>query len=682
VIAETNDLQTKFRKIVVTDDRGRYVIPDLPKASYQVWVRGYGLVDSPHVQAVPGATLALTAVAAPTPRAAAQYYPANYWYSLMQVPPIDAFPMRVEGASGSVIPTQAEWVAQLRCTGCHQVGTLATRQLPKNLGTFESSAKAWERALRAGQVGADMARTAERFGHERGPAMFADWSDRIAGGELPQAPPRPQGVERNVVITLWDFSVPVAFVHDVVASDQRRPTVNAYGKIYGTEWSQDAIVTVDPVKHTKGLVKIPVKDESERAVMPKWSPQSMTVPSPVWGEELVWNDVVNPESAMMDGEGRTWFTAATHKAESQAAYCKAGTANPFGSNFPITIPNTHGVGVYDPRTGSMRVFNLCFASYHLTIANDKDDTVYFNLSGTGGIGAIMVGAIGGIGWVKPKILLETGDEEKAQGWCPPVIDYNGDGKTGAYTSPPAPPDPARDRLMPGSGYALATHPSDGSVWYTSYSGAIPGMIVRMHPGANPPSTCTTEVYAPPFNNPKVPGVRVSQPRGIDVDRQGIVWTVLNSNHLASFDRRKCTVLRGPTATGQHCPEGWTMYRIPGPGFKGVADDLGADDFYFNRVDQFDTFGLGKNASFVAGGMSDSLMALDPATKKWTVLRVPYPLGFYPRWIDGRIDDPKAGWKGRGLWSSNNARVVWLGEGGKGATSYVAHFQLRPNPLAK
>src|SRR5687767_15193323 len=80
VIAETSDLPTKFVKIVVTDDRGRYVIPELPKARYSVWVRGYGLVDSPKRQAAPGATLNLTAVAAPDARAAAEYYPAGYWY--------------------------------------------------------------------------------------------------------------------------------------------------------------------------------------------------------------------------------------------------------------------------------------------------------------------------------------------------------------------------------------------------------------------------------------------------------------------------------------------------------------------------------------------------------------------------------------------------------------------------
>ena len=86
VVAETTDLPTKYVKIVVTDDRGRYVLPQLPMATYQVFVRGYGLVDSPHVSAKPGEHLDLKAVVAPDARAAAQFYPANYWYSLAKIP--------------------------------------------------------------------------------------------------------------------------------------------------------------------------------------------------------------------------------------------------------------------------------------------------------------------------------------------------------------------------------------------------------------------------------------------------------------------------------------------------------------------------------------------------------------------------------------------------------------------
>src|SRR5207247_4752896 len=92
VIAETSDLSTKFVRIVVNDDRGRYLVPDLPKATYRVWVRGYGLVDSPKVPASPGRIVNLTAMAAPNPRAAAEYYPAGYWFSLLKVPDKSEFP--------------------------------------------------------------------------------------------------------------------------------------------------------------------------------------------------------------------------------------------------------------------------------------------------------------------------------------------------------------------------------------------------------------------------------------------------------------------------------------------------------------------------------------------------------------------------------------------------------------
>src|SRR5207247_6816962 len=91
VIAETRDLPVRYIKIVVTDDQGRYVLPDLPKANYDVWVRGYGLVDSPKVKSEPGKQLNLTAVSAPDEKAAAQYYPASYWYSMLKIQTADQF---------------------------------------------------------------------------------------------------------------------------------------------------------------------------------------------------------------------------------------------------------------------------------------------------------------------------------------------------------------------------------------------------------------------------------------------------------------------------------------------------------------------------------------------------------------------------------------------------------------
>jgi hypothetical protein len=167
---------------------------------------------------------------------------------------------------------------------------------------------------------------------------------------------------------------------------------------------------------------------------------------------------------------------------------------------------------------------------------------------------------------------------------------------------------------------------------------------------------------------------------MDIDRNGVAWVALGSGHLASFDRRKCKgPLNGPTAIGQHCPEGWTLYPTPGPNFKNVKDSGSADSHYYDWVDQFDTLGLGKNTPIATGNSSDSLLAL--VNGKFVVMRVPYPLGFFAKGMDGRIDDPKTGWKGKGVWTTWGTRTPFHSETGKGTTAKVVHFQVRPDPLA-
>ena len=195
VIAETTALPTKFNKIVVTDDQGRYVLPDLPNAQYDVWVRGYGLVDSPKVQATPGRMLNLTAVVAPNPRAAAEYYPANYWYSLLHVPAKSEFPGTGEGGNGIAtgVESQAEWVGGVsttRCVTCHQMGNKATREIPESLGTFDSTLEAWRRRVQSGQAGGNMVSYLAALGSERALQLFAGLvgSDRRRGTAAGSAP--------------------------------------------------------------------------------------------------------------------------------------------------------------------------------------------------------------------------------------------------------------------------------------------------------------------------------------------------------------------------------------------------------------------------------------------------------------------------------------------------------------
>jgi len=155
---------------------------------------------------------------------------------------------------------------------------------------------------------------------------------------------------------------------------------------------------------------------------------------------------------------------------------------------------------------------------------------------------------------------------------------------------------------------------------------------------------------------------------------------LASGHLASFDRRKCKgSLNGPKATGQQCPEGWTLYQTPGPQFKNATDSGSADSHYYVWVDQFDTLGLGKDTPMITGNSSDSLIAL--VNGKFVILRVPYPLGFFAKGMDGRIDNASGGWRGKGVWTTWGTRTPFHSETGKGTNPKVVHFQIRPDPLA-
>ena len=657
VIAETRDLPTKFVKIVVTDDRGRYLLPDLPKANFNVWVRGYGLVDSPKVQAAPGKLLNLTAVVAPNPRAAAEYYPAGYWLSLIRVPEKSEFPGNAPGGNGisANIKSQADWIQRLKsggCTACHQLGTKGTREIPKELGTFHSSAEAWDRRIQSGQAGAQMAGGLNNMGKDRALAMFADWTDRMSGGELPPAPPRPQGVERNVVITQWDWADPKAYLHDQVSTDRRNPTINANGLIYGSlELSADYLPVLDPVHNTINQVKLTVRDPNT----PR-TPATMPQPSPYWGEEAIWTSRNNVHNPMLDERGRVWITSAVRPA-ANPDFCKEGSSHPSAKLYPLANAGRH-LAVYDPATKQITHVSTCFGTHHLMFAEDANRTLW-----TSGGGQV-------VGWLNTKMFDETHDEVKSQGWTALIMDTNGNGKRDAYVEPNQPLDPTKDKRFGSAFYAVAPAP-DGSIWGSVLG--FPGAVVRLNPGPNPPETALAEVYEPPM-----PGY---SPRGGDVDRNGVYWTALASGHMASFDRRKCKgPLNGPKATGQHCPEGWTLYPEPLPQLKGVTESGSAEASYYTWVDWHNTLGLGDNVPIDTGNASEGLLALKDG--KWVVLRVPYPTGFYTKWMDGRIDDAKAGWKGRGLWATISTRTPFHMETGKGTTSKVMHFQLRPDPLAK
>jgi hypothetical protein len=341
--------------------------------------------------------------------------------------------------------------------------------------------------------------------------------------------------------------------------------------------------------------------------------------------------------------------------------------------------------MYDPSTKQISMIDTCFGTHHLVFAADANDTLWTSSGGGGGV----------VGWLNTKMWDQTHDAQKSQGWTALVLDTNGNGKRDAYvegeqkvaTAPSgeslgtssalnAAPDPTKDTRLNAAFYGVAVG-TDGMVWGSVLG--FPGGIVRLNPGPNPPETTLAEYYEVPWNDPRAP-VWGFSPRGLDIDRNGVVWVALASGHLASFDRHKCKgPLNGPKATGRQCPEGWALYQTPGPKFKNVTASGSADAHYYVWVDQFDTLGLGKNTPIITGNSSDSLLAL--VNGQFTILRVPYPMGFYAKGMDGRFDDPKADWKGKGVWTTWGTRTPFHSETGKGTNPKVVHFQIRPDPLA-
>lgn len=702
VIAEAHINDNRLLKIVVTDDQGRFVLPDLPDTTYKVWSRGYGLKDSEAVETTPGKTVSLKNSAAASAYDAAQIYPANYWSSLLQVPSRSEFPGT--GPKGNGISPQFKmqehWVAHMieNCQFCHQLGTFKTRTLPDQ----GKSTDAWSQRTSMGRspddvffegdktyqgrhYGERMNNLMTLYGRERGLQMFTDWTNRIAKGEAPaQSPARPVGIERNVVLTMWDMGA--RFLHDSNSSDKRNPTVNANGPIYGYGTFSGMVVAVDPKTGKKEEYKV----------------------TDAKGNYF---KNANNHTGMMDGQGRLWASNIGQflpiiTRESQGpnpAYC-TDPQNKFAKFFPRPASEARLATLFEPKTKKSEIIPMCFGTHHLNM--DKDDRMYFS------------GDTEVIGWIDVPTWDKTKSPEKSVGWCPMVVDTNGDGKIdpdsknwnqilegvaggeGAdfrkketdtdggmqtrYYEGPVPAssttlDPKKDTRIAGFLYGMGVSPKDQTFWGAKYSPYVPSGVVRVDPGQNPPYTCKTEYYEAPKRSDGM--LRAFNARGVDVDADGVAWVAFGTGAIGKFDRSKCKVLNGPTAaTGHQCPEGWEIIDTPGPKLKGTQ--LGTDWFYLVFVDHHNSLGLGKEVPVFPNSTGDELLAYLPKEKKFVHMRVPYPLGFYSRGIDGRIDDANAGWKGRGIWATNNNVALWHQETGEGSQLYATHFQVRPNPLAE
>jgi hypothetical protein len=319
------------------------------------------------------------------------------------------------------------------CIGCHQLGQASTRSIPSALGTFATGADAWKRRVPVGQAGQMMFGQLSGLG-EAGFAAYGDWTDRIAKGELPFAKPqRPQGVERNIVVTLRDWMNDKQYLHDLIASDRRFPTVNANGPLVGSpEYSSDDLPILDPVKNVATVFRAPVPRSAD-AAQPR--PRSRrgarrAQPSPYWGSEPHLGDA--RQQPQLDVRARRTAVAGRVGARRrQSGFCKAGSDHPSAKAFPMDRAVRH-ISVLDLKTKKYTFVDTCFSTHHLQFGYDANDTIW-----TSGGGPV-------VGWLNTKEFDRTGDAAKSQGWTALVLDTNGNGKRDAYTEPGQPTDPAKD----------------------------------------------------------------------------------------------------------------------------------------------------------------------------------------------------------------------------------------------
>ena len=652
VVAETSDPTSRFIRIVVTDDQGRFVVPDLPRARYELFVRGYGLIDSKRVPGQPGDRVALEAVRATSERQAAAVYPAAYWLTVMRVPP-----------TGPIHPADLSRTMK-DCMGCHQLGTPSTRELPEAVRGSASHLAAWDDRMKRGP---DPMTMFEPFARLRGQrTMFSEWTERIAAGIYPLVePPRPRGLERNLVVTLWDWGEATTVVSSAAASDPRDPRVNANGRIFAPSQSHDALVWLDPAANASGETRVPTAlPPSEGMVSPHFSGR-------------VWRQAADSGEGLSDRFGRVWFAMRHRPDDRQPSPC-TDSSNVYARHFPLKR-SARQLASVDPRTERVNALDTCVTVDATDIAAD---------------GKLYVGGPGTIGWIDTvgrNGAPSSFEASTQQGWCPMILDTNRDQvATAGWTEPDQQVDRARDHRLDFPCRQIAAAP-DGAVWCAA-GGVDEQRIVRVEIGSDPPRSCRTEVYrAPAWRD-------VAGARDLAVDGSGTVWvTMAATDHVARLDRRQCTPDAASNPAGADCPEGWRFYPIPGPAFSIASPTAGADTvlrgalaarttdiLHGITIDRFDVLGLnaGQELPFALVGNSDSVLALLPATGEFVSLRVPYPLGFYGRSLVPRIDDAKRGWKGRGLWSSYSSQTTWHVEGGPGVKSKAVKFQLRPDPLSK
>ena len=346
--------------------------------------------------------------------------------------------------------------------------------------------------------------------------------------------------------------------------------------------------------------------------------------SPYWGDEPIWDS----QTSAAQSDARRQGPRLVHLAHPWAAD-RGVLPEGIGSSVGASSFRSSGPGASCRctirRPQKFTLIDTCFSTHHLQF--DAKNRLWAS-SGVGGNGN---GDI--VGWLDVKKFEETGDEQKSQGWTPIVLDTNGNGKRDeGYVEPNQPVDPAKDKRVVAGFYGIAPSPADGTIWGSVLG--FPGVVVRLDPA-------TIHLARRKSTRCRRPAIRRAASTSTATASSGrrsraATWAASTaaSARARSTDRPRPASIARKAGRSIRCPD---------RNSRASADPGSAEASYYTLVDQHDTFGLGKDMPIATGNNSDSLHVL--VDGKFIELRVPYPMGFFAKGLDGRIDDPNAGWKG-------------------------------------
>ena len=319
---------------------------------------------------------------------------------MMKIPPAKDFGGSTDIPKNITRDTWRQRMNNVDCVGCHQLGQESTRTIPAQFGKFKSGADAWIRRVAVRPVRRDDDQPPRRPARRRAVQVFRRLDRSRRQGRAAEA--QAAAARRASSATSWSppgtGRRPDKYLHDLISSDRRKPTVNADGPLYGApEYSTDNMPILDPKTHKVSYFKMPVADPNMPVSLGPGHAGAIkpTQPSPYWGDEVLWDTKANQHNAMFDDKGRVWL-AATVRGLDNPAWCKKGSEHPSAKVFPIDR-SPRQVAMLDPKTQKYAFIDTCFGTHHPQFGYDADNTLW--LSGTGPVA----------GWVNTKVWDETGD---------------------------------------------------------------------------------------------------------------------------------------------------------------------------------------------------------------------------------------------------------------------------------